>query len=62
MASVLTVPQAKLCKSDAPLVLIYPTGSGDSGATLGLIGVLAPLNGALIQVRISIIGGGVCAK
>ncbi len=50
VSSVLTVPPAELAKSDAPLVLVYQTGSGGSGATLGLIGVLAMLNGALIQV------------
>ncbi len=50
LTSVLTVPPAELARSRAPLVLVYETATGGSGAVVGVIGVLAMLNGALIQV------------
>jgi amino acid transporter len=50
LVSVLTVPPVELGRSGAPLVLVYEKATGGSGAAVGLIGVLAMLNGALIQV------------
>ncbi len=50
VVAVLSVPPAELAESGAPLVLVYERASGGSGAVMGVIGVLAMLNGALIQV------------
>ena len=50
VAAVLAVPPVELSGSDAPLVLVYERASDRSGAFIGVVGVLAMLNGALIQV------------
>ncbi|MDA0230518.1 MAG: amino acid permease [Proteobacteria bacterium] len=50
IVSILTVPAQELAAHEAPLVLVYERGSGGSGQFLGLIGIVAILNGALVQV------------
>jgi amino acid transporter len=50
LACVLAVPPAELAESDAPLALVYESGSGRSAAVLSVIAATAMLNGALIQV------------
>jgi amino acid transporter len=50
LACVLAVPPAELAESDAPLALVYESGSGRSAAGLSVIAAIAMLNGALIQV------------
>jgi len=49
-ASVLTVDPDELAASGAPLMLVYERAGGAYPAGLGLIAVIAMLNGALIQV------------
>jgi len=49
-ASVLTVHPDELAASGAPLMLVYERAGGPYPAGLGLIAVLAMVNGALIQV------------
>ncbi|MBW2373184.1 MAG: amino acid permease [Deltaproteobacteria bacterium] len=50
LACVLAVPPAELAESDAPLALVYESGSGRSATVLSVIAATAMLNGALIQV------------
>lgn len=49
-AAVLTVPPDELAASGAPLMLVYDRAGGPYPAALGLIAIVAMLNGALIQV------------
>ena len=50
MVSVLSVPVSELAMHEAPLALVYERGSGRSAHFLSLIGIVAILNGALVQV------------
>ncbi len=50
LVSVLAVPPEELAASGAPLALVYERASGSSGTVISLIGVLATINGALIQI------------
>lgn len=50
VVAMLVVPVDELAASEAPLVLIFERGSGMSGRLLGVIGIVAILNGALIQI------------
>ncbi len=51
VVSILTVTVQELATHEAPLVLVYERGSGGgSGQFLSLIGIVAILNGALVQV------------
>jgi len=50
LVAVLALPSAELAASDVPLALIYETGSGQSPMVIIAIGIVATLNGALIQV------------
>lgn len=47
---VLAVAPAELAESGAPLALVYERTSGGSPAVIGAVGVLAVVNGALIQL------------
>ncbi|MFT5042707.1 MAG: APA family basic amino acid/polyamine antiporter [Hyphomicrobiaceae bacterium] len=47
---VLAVPPSELAESGAPLALVYERTSGGSPTTIAFIGVLAVVNGALIQI------------
>ncbi len=49
-AAVLTLPPERLAQSEAPLVDLFAHATGRSGEMLRVIGVLAMLNGALIQL------------
>jgi amino acid transporter len=49
VVSVLAVPPAELAASEAPLALVFER-CGGSARVLGLIGIFALLNGALVQV------------
>lgn len=49
-AAVLTLPPAELAASEAPLVDLYARATGGSGAPLRVVGVLALMNGALVQL------------
>jgi len=51
--AVLAVPPALLAASDAPLSLVYEATSGRSGSTISVIGLLAVVNGSLIQLIMS---------
>lgn len=48
--SVLAVPLEELASHDAPLALIYERSTGQSAHVLSTIGIIAVLNGALVQV------------
>ncbi len=48
--AVLNVPQDQLASHEAPLVLIYEIGTGRSAHILPIIGIIAVLNGALVQI------------
>ena len=50
LVSVLSVPVSELAAHEAPLALVYERGSGGSAQFLSLIGIVAILNGALVQV------------
>jgi APA family basic amino acid/polyamine antiporter len=50
VVAVLSIPPARLGASDAPLAMVYETTTGRSPAVIGVISILALLNGALIQV------------
>jgi len=50
LVSVLAVPPAELAASDAPLALVYERSTGQGTGAIAVIGVLAMVNGALIQV------------
>jgi len=49
-AAVLSLPPQDLARSAAPLATLWQRATGGSGALIGSIGVLAMLNGALIQL------------
>ncbi|MBT3558113.1 MAG: amino acid permease [Rhodospirillales bacterium] len=48
--AVLAVPLDQLTSHEAPLVLIYESKTGQSAYILSMIGIIAVLNGALIQI------------
>lgn len=50
VAAVMTMPPDELAGSEAPLVDLFSRATGRSGDLLRVIGVLAMLNGALIQI------------
>lgn len=50
LVSVLTLPLPALIRSEAPLADLYARATGGSSAIIGAIGLIAVLNGALIQV------------
>ena len=50
MTAVLALPPAELAKSNAPLVYMYQFFTGDKGTIISIIGLLAIINGALIQI------------
>lgn len=50
VAAVVGLPTGALANSNAPLVYMYEYFSGGSGSVIGIIGMLAIINGALIQI------------
>ncbi len=50
LACVLTVPPPELRASGAPLALVFERASGASPAAIRLVGIVAMVNGALVQV------------
>jgi amino acid transporter len=50
VVAVLAVPQQELAGNQAPLKLIFSRATGGAGTLIGAIGVLAMINGALIQL------------
>lgn len=48
--AVLAVPPADLAASDAPLALLYERTRGEPATIIGLIAIVATLNGAMVQV------------
>lgn len=50
VAALLSVPLEKLRASDAPLALVYTAATGKSPLIIGVIGMFAVINGALIQI------------
>jgi len=48
--SIVTLPSATLAASDAPLADVYRFATGHSAAFISLIGLVAVINGALIQI------------
>lgn len=52
-SAVLFVSPAELSKSNAPLALIYTTATGKSPWIISAIGIVAIINGALIQIIMS---------
>lgn len=50
IVAVLGLPLDKLSQSQAPMVLIYEHFTGQNGHLIGIIGMLAIINGALIQI------------
>jgi basic amino acid/polyamine antiporter, APA family len=50
VAAVLSVPAHELAASEAPLALLYERATGKPGTFIGLIGLFAVVNGALIQI------------
>ena len=50
LAAVVAVPTDLIAESDAPLTLIYSHTTGWSSVPITIIGVLAVLNGALVQI------------
>jgi amino acid transporter len=48
--AVLVVPPQELASSDAPLATVYARASGQPPVVLGLVGMFAVVNGALIQI------------
>jgi len=50
VVSIVTLPPAQLAASDAPLAEIYRLATGRSAAFISLIGLVAVINGALIQI------------
>ena len=50
VVALLSVPLSELAGSAAPLKLVYARATGSSGALIGVIGILAMVNGALIQL------------
>ncbi len=50
LVAVLSVSPAELAQSEAPLAVIYARATGASPWFIGLIGLIAAINGALIQI------------
>ncbi len=50
VAAALSIDPARLAESDAPLSLLYRHATGESGIGIGIVAILAMLNGALIQI------------
>jgi amino acid transporter len=50
LTAVLTVTPEQLSASDAPLAMVYQHATGRKPVALGIIGILAVVNGALIQI------------
>lgn len=50
ISAMLALPLEQLAGSRAPLALIYQQYTGGSGAVIGIIGLLAIINGALVQM------------
>jgi len=50
LVAVLSVAPAELARSEAPLAVIYERATGASPWFIGLIGMIAAINGALIQI------------
>jgi len=50
MTAVLAMPPTELAQSNAPLSTLYQRFSGDNGTIISVIGLLAIINGALIQI------------
>jgi amino acid transporter len=48
--SIVTLPSATLAASDAPLADVYRFATGRSAAFISLVGLVAVINGALIQI------------
>jgi APA family basic amino acid/polyamine antiporter len=50
VVSIVTIPPATLAASDAPLAEVYRFATGQPAAFISLIGLVAVVNGALIQI------------
>ncbi len=50
LVAIATIPPSELATSDAPLADVYQVATGRSSAFISLIGLVAVLNGALIQI------------
>jgi amino acid transporter len=50
LVAVLAVPPAELAASEAPLAMVYERSTGATATVLSLVGMLAVINGALIQM------------
>jgi APA family basic amino acid/polyamine antiporter len=50
LVSIVTIPPATLAISDAPLAEVYRIATGRPAAFISLIGLIAVINGALIQI------------
>ncbi len=50
VVAVAILSPAELAKSDAPLALVYQRATGEAPVFIGLIGLAAVINGALIQI------------
>ncbi|MDX1432841.1 MAG: APC family permease [Gammaproteobacteria bacterium] len=50
LVALLSVPVTELAASDAPLALVYSRATGDVPAVIGIVGMLAVINGALVQM------------
>jgi basic amino acid/polyamine antiporter, APA family len=50
VVAVAILPPAELAKSDAPLALVYQQATGKAPLFIGLVGLAAVINGALIQI------------
>ena len=50
MVSTATVAPSELAKSDSPLELVYARSGGEVIGLLGLIGMVAAINGVIVQV------------
>jgi amino acid transporter len=50
LVSIATVPPASLATSDAPLAEVYRVATGHPAVYISLIGLVAVINGALIQI------------
>ena len=53
VVSLLAVPLSELAGSTAPLKLVFARSTDSSGALIGVIGILAMVNGALIQMMMA---------
>ncbi|MEE4185999.1 MAG: APC family permease [Gammaproteobacteria bacterium] len=48
--AIATLPPAELAQSEAPLAAVYRAATGQPAVFIGLIGIVAVVNGALIQI------------